>query len=107
MRPQNLLSRLAPVVLVAVLAVALAAPAHARPAARSGAPAVASPLAELWGYVSRIVDRISGRHAFQSLFGKEGASLDPDGRPVAPTGDEGASLDPDGAPVAPGTQGGA
>jgi hypothetical protein len=87
----NLLSRLAPVALVAVLGVALAAPAHARPAARkSGAPAVSSPLAALWTYVSRM--GMDAGHGLQSLFGKEGAGLDPHGNPVAPGTPGGAAV---------------
>ena len=93
LRP-NLLSRLAPVALVAVLGVALAAPAHARPASRkSGAPAVSSPLAALWTYVSRMVGGgVDAGHGLQSLFGKEGAGLDPHGNPVAPGTPGGAAV---------------
>lgn len=110
MSRKNLSSRLVALALVAVLGVALAAPAHARPVVRKGAPAVASPLDALWSYVSRLLGGVGGGHGLQSLFGKEGAGLDPHGNPVGSTttnGDEGAGLDPHGNPVAPGSLGGA
>ena len=106
MSRKNLSSRLAALALVAVFGIALAVPAHARPAVqRGGAPVAASPLDALWSYVSRLLGGGGWSHGLQSLFGKEGASLDPHGNPVAPTtpsGDEGAGLDPHGNPVAPG-----
>ncbi len=108
MSRKNLSSRLVALALVAVLGVALAAPAHARPAVqKGGGAAVANPLAALWSYVSRLLGGIGEGQGLRSLFGKEGAGLDPHGSPTAPSGDEGSGLDPHGNPVAGGALGGA
>src|SRR6185369_15673143 len=81
---RNSLRRLVPVLVAAALVAGLAAPAHARPVARQGAQAVSrSPLAGLWTYVSRLWTGLAGAPAggqgLRSLFGAEGASLDPHG----------------------------
>jgi hypothetical protein len=85
----NSLRRLIPALVAAALVAGLAAPAHARPVARQGAQAAGwSPLAGLRAYVSRLWSGVAGAPAggqgLRSLFGAEGASLDPHGGTPAP-----------------------
>ncbi|HEV7518248.1 MAG TPA: hypothetical protein VGR07_18265 [Thermoanaerobaculia bacterium] len=90
MSGRNPLRRLVPVLVVAALVAGLAAPAHARPAFRQSAAVGLSSLGELWTYVSRLwsggVAGSSASHGLRSLFGAEGASLDPHGNPTPAAG---------------------
>jgi hypothetical protein len=101
MHGRNQLRRLLPVLALSACVATLAVPAQAR---QGGRPAPPVGPAAVWSTEARaFLSRLwqSGSHGLHSLFGAEGASLDPNGG--APTG-SGAGVGA-GAAVTPGHPG--